>query len=240
VHKATQHPEFEWKQCSFGEHLLIDKAKPVALVESEKTSVIASVYLPQFIWVAVGRLTNLNADRCSILKGRTVLLFHDIDGFEKWSSKANELEYITKFTISNLLNSKATETERKQKFDIADYLIKFDLEAFTKPKAEQLTLLPTVQTFVEVGKFEQPTPIEYFSEPEQPKPECWEQDITELENYFASIELPTQPVKLNQCTTITDCSLFIEHHLSTIKANCGNRIFLPYLDRLMLLQKETK
>jgi hypothetical protein len=66
----------------FGEHLLIDKTKPVAIVESEKTAVIASVYLPQFIWVAVGSLTNLNAEKCNVLKGRTVTLFPDLNGFD--------------------------------------------------------------------------------------------------------------------------------------------------------------
>jgi hypothetical protein len=58
VHTAMKLPEFELRQCLFGEHLLIDKIKPVALVESEKTAVIASIYLPQFIWLAVGSITN--------------------------------------------------------------------------------------------------------------------------------------------------------------------------------------
>jgi hypothetical protein len=69
VHKALKQPEFELRQCLFGEHLLIDKTKPVAIVESEKTAVIASIYLPQFVWVAVGSLTNLNAEKCKHTKG---------------------------------------------------------------------------------------------------------------------------------------------------------------------------
>jgi hypothetical protein len=90
---------------------------------------------------------------------------------------------------------------------------------------------------VEVKPFEQHEPVYYFSKPEQPKPESWEQDITELEHYFASIELPTQPVKLNRCSTITNCSLFIESHFATVKANNGNRTFLPYLNRLQELKQ---
>ncbi len=130
VHKALKQPEFELRQCLFGEHLLIDKTKPVAIVESEKTAVIASIYLPQFIWVAVGSLTNLNADKCSILKGRTITLFPDLNGFEKWSSKAKELSHLAIFTVSNLLERKATETEREQGFDLADYLLNYNYRAF--------------------------------------------------------------------------------------------------------------
>ena len=248
VHKALKQPEFELKQCLFGEHLLIDKTKPVAIVESEKTAVIASVYLPQFIWVAVGSLTNLNAEKCSILKGRTVTLFPDLNGFDKWSSKAKELSHLAIFTVSDLLERKATEAERKQGFDLADYLIKFDFKEFgysenlaklnienlTKPNIENL---PNIQTLAEVKPFEQPEPVYYFSKPEQPKPESWEQDITELENYFTNITLPTQPIKLNKCSTITNCSLFIESHFATVKANNGKRTFLPYLNRLQELKQ---
>ena len=131
VHKALKQPEFELRQCLFGEHLIKhDLFKPVAIVESEKTAVIASVYLPQFIWLAVGSLTNLNAEKCSILKGRTVTLFPDLNGFQKWNSKAKELSHLAKFTVSDLLERKATEAERKQGLDLADYLLKFSYKDF--------------------------------------------------------------------------------------------------------------
>ena len=64
------------------------------------------------------------------------------------------------------------------------------------------------------------------------QPVSWSNEFAELENYFAGIEPPTQPVKLNNCSTITDCSLFIETHLATVKANNGKETFLPYLNRL--------
>jgi hypothetical protein len=219
AHKAIKKPEFELRQCLFGEHLLIDKTKPVAIVESEKTAIIASVYLAQFIWVAVGSLTNLNTDKCSILKGRTVILFPDLNGFEKWSNKANELSHLAIFTVSDLLELKATEAEKKQGFDLADYLIKYDYKAFALPELEPP---PAVQPLVEVKPFEQL--------------ENWEQDINELENYFSGIALPTQPIKLNRFSTITNCSLFIESHFSTVKANNGKQTFLPYLNRLQELK----
>jgi hypothetical protein len=237
VHKAIKKSGFELRQCLFGEHLLIEKAKPVAIVESEKTAVIASVYLPQFIWVAVGSLTNLNAEKCSILKGRTITLFPDLNGFDKWSNKAKELSHLANFSVSDLLERKATEAERKQGFDLADYLIKFDYKAFAIPNPEATEPAPAVQPLVEVKPFEQPEPVYYFSKPEQPKPENWEQDITDLQNYFMGITLPTQPLKLNRCSTITNCSLFIESHFATLKANKGKRTFLPHLNRLKELKQ---
>ena len=130
THSALKMPEFELKQCLFGEHLLKGNSKPVAIVESEKTAIIASVYLPAFVWLAVGGLSNLNADKCNVLKGRNVALFPDLNGFEKWNCRAKELSNITQFTISDLLERKATELERKQGLDLADYLIQFDCKDF--------------------------------------------------------------------------------------------------------------
>lgn len=237
AHKALKQPEFELRQCLFGEHLLIDKTKPIAIVESEKTAVIASVYLPQFIWVAVGSLTNLNAEKCSILKGRSVTLFPDLNGFEKWSNKAKELSHLATFIVSDLLERKATEAEMKQGFDLADYLIKYDYKEFALSKPEATEPPPTVQPLVEVKVIEQSEPIYSISKLKQPNPQNWEQEIIKLENYFTGITLPTQTVRLNKYCSITNCPLFIESHLATVKANNGKPTFLPYLNRLQELKQ---
>jgi hypothetical protein len=237
AHTALKQPEFELKQCLFGEHLLIDKTKPVAIVESEKTAVIASVYFPQFIWLAVGGLSNLNPEKCSVLKGRIVILFPDLNGFDKWSKKAKELSGLAIFTVSDLLERKANETEKQQGFDLADYLVKMDVKDFIKPKATEPIEIPAVQRLVEVKSFEQPDLNSYFTEPLLPELENWDQDIIELESYFSGITIPTQPVKLNQYSTIKDCSLFIKSHLATVKANNGKPTYLPYLNRLQELKQ---
>ena len=254
AHKLIKQTEFELKQCLFGEHLLIDKTKPVAIVESEKTAVIASVYLPQFIWVASSGLNGLNTDKCSILNGRTVTLFPDLSkpkiegkptAFEIWSKKAKELSHLAIFTVSNLLELKASEAERIDGCDIADYLIKFNYKSFAlpEPKATEAPpppATPAVQPLVELKPVEQPEPVYHFSKPELPMRECWEQDIKELENYFAETTIPTQPVKLDGCCTITDCSSFIESHLATVKSNNGNRTYKTYLNRLHALKNALK
>ena len=62
--------------------------------------------------------------------------------------------------------------------------------------------------------------------------DAWDKDIADLEAFFASITLPARPVKMDVCTTIVDVSLFVTAHLQVVKANKGNKTFLPYLDRL--------
>ena len=68
------------------------------------------------------------------------------------------------------------------------------------------------------------------------QPQDWSNDITELEAYFSKIDLPTRPIQLNNYSTIPDCNLFIESHFASVKANHGNRYFLPYLNRLKELR----
>ncbi len=64
-----------------------------------------------------------------------------------------------------------------------------------------------------------------------------EWNIAELELFFESTSLPSQSIKLNQCSTIPDVSKFIESHLATLKSNDGNRTFQSYFDRLEELRR---
>ncbi len=237
VHKVLKQPEFELKQCLYGEHLLVDGTKPIAIVESEKTAIIASVYLPQFIWLAVGSLTNLNTEKCSILKGRTVTLFPDLNGFEKWKNKAIELSSITLFNVSDLLERKASEEERKQGLDLADYLIKFDFKVFAMPEPQTIEQLQFSQSVVEVNHIKHIESKINLNKQEIAKLESWEQEICELETYFTGIILPTKSIMLNQCTTVKNVPLFIEQHFATVKANIGKSTFLPYLNRICEMKR---
>lgn len=228
VHKALKQPEFELKQCFFGEHLLKDNLKTIAIVESEKTAIISSVYLPQFIWLACGQLQGLTIDKCKILEGRNVILFPDLKAFDKWSIRAKELSHIARFTVSDLLEGKANDTEKEKGFDLADYLIKFDFKIFlnNKPKSIEIE-----QKRNEPIIIEPPPPI-------KPTPQTdWINEITELEAYFKNTILPTGPIKLNQCATITNVNNFINTHLKALKTNNGKPTFEPYLNRLQQLKQ---
>ena len=118
--------EFERVECFYGLHLL--DHKPVAIVESEKTAIIASQYLPQFTWMASSRLQGITEYKMRALKGRKVALFPDIGAFDQWNEKALELSHIADIKVSNLLERNASEENKG--YDLADYLIQFDLEAF--------------------------------------------------------------------------------------------------------------
>lgn len=235
AHKLLAETNFSLNQCLFGEHLLKDKNKPVSIVESEKTAIIASVYLPQFIWVAVGSLTNLTDERCEVLKGRNVTLFPDLKGFDKWSEKANELKSIASFKVSDLLERKANEKEREQGLDLADYLIRFKIEEFIKPIEQPEYDLPF--------SFNLPTPEHYIKVLDKPKvlkekySKSWNKEIEDLENYFNTNKIPDGPINLKQGSIILDGPKFIDSHLSTVQANNGNRTFLPHLIRLQELKQ---
>jgi hypothetical protein len=142
VHAAVKQSKFELKQCFFGEHLLKGNLKPVAIVESEKTAIIASVYFPKFIWLACGGLNGLTVRKCEILKNKNIVLYPDLSkpqpnkrtAFEIWKAKCQEFAHIANFSISDLLEVKAGEAEMEKGYDLADYLIKFDYKDFIEPE----------------------------------------------------------------------------------------------------------
>ncbi len=127
VHSILHKGDYNLKQCFFGEHLLPeDKSRPVALVESEKTALIASYYLPQFLWIASGGKNGcFNANSLSVLTGRNVVLFPDLGATEYWQSKIGLMKsYGIEVQMFDYLEANATENERKEGYDIADYLLK--------------------------------------------------------------------------------------------------------------------
>lgn len=118
--------DFNLVQCLFGEHLLrMYPDKVVALVESEKSALIASGVYPEYIWLATGGKSQLSIDKLRVLQGRTVIMFPDVDGFEYWNDKAGEIEAIgCKVVVSDLLEKNASDVDRTNKIDLADWLIR--------------------------------------------------------------------------------------------------------------------
>jgi hypothetical protein len=124
----TEHPisEFILNQCLFGEHLLIASPfEPVAIVESEKTAIIASALMPGYIWLACGSLDGLSLSKCCILQGRLVMLFPDVNACDRWKVKARELQRAmpgTTVAVSADLEFVATDNDKHKGIDIGDVL----------------------------------------------------------------------------------------------------------------------
>ena len=79
-------------QCFFGEHLLNGNEKTVCIVESEKTAVIMSLFYPQYVWIATGGCSMLNAEKCKVLKERKVIVYPDSGKQKEWSEKMKTTE----------------------------------------------------------------------------------------------------------------------------------------------------
>ena len=94
----------------------------MALVESEKTAIIAAGLMPQYLWLATGGKSCIN-DRLNVLKGRKVIAFPDVDGFQEWTDKLAKLSGLD-ITVSPLLQQAATPEDLAAHIDIADWLIR--------------------------------------------------------------------------------------------------------------------
>ena len=121
---GTLDESWQLTQCLFGEHLLPQHPdKPIALVESEKTAIICSGLMPQYLWLATGGKSQLSQEKLSVLAGRKTIAFPDIDGYEEWKKKLSAAEI--DIAVSDILQRYATEEQRKAHIDIADLLIQW-------------------------------------------------------------------------------------------------------------------
>lgn len=118
----------EWR--FFGEHLLNELDKPVAIVESEKTAIIASVYFPDFIWLATGTISTLKPEYAKSLRGRHVTLFPDIGAYNEWKERMKKFSSICSITVSKFLECKADKQAKRKGYDLADYLVQYSVKAF--------------------------------------------------------------------------------------------------------------
>jgi len=116
------------KQCFFNEYNLNDGLKPVAICESEKTAVIASVFFPDLTWLATGGKFGAGwteRGTAKVLARKTVILFPDGNAYDLWKDRAKLLSSVAncKVAVSDIIDKLATSEEQQQGLDIADYLL---------------------------------------------------------------------------------------------------------------------
>lgn len=109
-------------QVLFGQHLLpLHPSNPVAIVESEKTAIIASCFYPDNIWLATGGSHGFTVEKCMCLQGRRVTVFPDKGQYNEWSKKAIDIELITEsLVVSDIMEVIGVAKDGE---DIADMLM---------------------------------------------------------------------------------------------------------------------
>lgn len=122
LHKAINESDFKLSQCLYGLHLINDDFyNNIAIVESEKTAIIMSIILPEFIWIATGSKSNFKDELLKPLKNKKCFAFPDKGEFTNWNNTASDLNgkgY--KIAVSDLLE----KTSFSNGFDLADYYLK--------------------------------------------------------------------------------------------------------------------
>jgi hypothetical protein len=123
---GTLPEDYNLQQCFFGEHLLtIEPEATVCIVESEKSALISAAIFPNEIWLAAGGINGLSDVKFKVLENRTVILYPDLNGYNKWLDKAIEIEKQCdcNISVSTLLEDIATPEAKTKGLDIADYMI---------------------------------------------------------------------------------------------------------------------
>ena len=131
VHAVLKIPGFKRKPCFFGEHLLtLEPGKPVMVVESEKTALIASAFYPDHVVLATGGMNGLQNLDWSLTRGREVVLIPDTStgdvATKNWTEQAKQINarYGLGVKISCKLDALATEAQKSEGWDLGDYLLR--------------------------------------------------------------------------------------------------------------------
>jgi hypothetical protein len=128
---------YNFRNCFFGQHLVYQQPyKTIAIVESEKTAIIASIFLPEFIWIATGGVTGIkfqDKETIAILNDRKVIMYPDFGKadhnnktpYDKWQTIAHDIrsKINVDITVSAILENKLDPMLRSDDIDIADVLM---------------------------------------------------------------------------------------------------------------------
>lgn len=113
---------FNTKQCLFGLHLINETtSKTLAVVESEKTAILMSLFKPEYTWLATGGKGNFNFEFLKPIRKYKIIAFPDKSEHSLWQKRAIELE---EFGFNIKVNNWLENTDYGQGSDFADVLIK--------------------------------------------------------------------------------------------------------------------
>lgn len=64
--------------------------------------------------------------------------------------------------------------------------------------------------------------------------------IIEIRAFFDGLVLPKEKIQLSSGEIVIDVAKMVESHLETLTKNAGNKVFLPYYDRLITVINHIK
>ena len=121
VRSVLKLKDFNLNQCLFGLHLINEtNTKTIALVESEKTAVLMSIFKPEYVWLSTGSKSGLKYEYLKAIKNYNIVAFPDKSEFNDWNIKAIELNgFGFKISVSDWLEN----TNYPDGTDLADVYI---------------------------------------------------------------------------------------------------------------------
>lgn len=243
VHSILKLQNYKYNACLFGSHLLTNGSKTsISVVESEKTAIIASAYLPQFTWVATGGKQNLRRKLFECIKDRQIILYPDKGCVDDWQQTATKELKGFNWSVSDVLE----DWDCEKGADIADVLVQ---QPYNNPTTtlnqsnnnrvtteKQLKNNPTLEAWDSIEELPSDWSAEEWEEVSQvysPNTgvlkDVW--DIESISISTGSNALPNS-LKLASGEVITNLKGFIESHTAIIKAQNGRKAYLPYYKRL--------
>lgn len=88
--RSINKKDCQMQMCLFGQHLISEVRKPLAIVESEKTACLMSYFNPSYTWLASGGKGLLNNSKCHPIAKYDVTLFPDHEAYNEWKVIADE------------------------------------------------------------------------------------------------------------------------------------------------------
>jgi hypothetical protein len=112
-----------------------NRAKKVALVESEKTAIIMSILKPNYTWLATGSKSGLKYEFLKPIKDYRIIAFPDKGEYSDWFNMAKQLN---KLGFKILIDDFLENTDYPNGTDLADVHIN-EPKPIQRPKIEART-----------------------------------------------------------------------------------------------------
>lgn len=128
--------DFNLQQCLFGLHLINEtQSRSVAIVESEKTAILMSIFKPEYIWLATGSKNGFKYEYLKPLRNYSIIGFPDKGEYGYWSEKAI---YLNSIGFNITINKWLEDTNYDKGTDLADVLTKERFYEKINPKKKSV------------------------------------------------------------------------------------------------------